>query len=68
MNIRAKQDGHATVASRDSQNWHRAESLEMAAPQLGQLRVPACMRGILAGSSFAFAILSAALICMTLVL
>jgi len=39
MNIRAKQDGQATVASFDSQYLHWGESDEMAAPQFGQLRV-----------------------------
>jgi len=43
MNIIPKQDGHATVASFDSQYWHCGESDEIAAPQLGQLRVCACM-------------------------
>jgi len=43
MNIMPKQDGHATVASFDSQYWHCGESDEIAAPQLGQLRVCACM-------------------------
>jgi len=43
MNIMAKQDGQATVANCDSQNWQRAESLAIAAPQLGQLRVSASM-------------------------
>jgi len=42
-NIIPKQDGHATVASFDSQYWHCGESDEIAAPQLGQLRVCACM-------------------------
>jgi len=43
MNIIPKQDGHATVASFDSQYWHCGESDEIAAPQLGQLRGCACM-------------------------
>ncbi len=33
-----KHEGHATVASFDSQYWHCGESDEMAAPQFGQLR------------------------------
>jgi hypothetical protein len=41
MNIMAKHEGQATVASFDSQNLQRGESEEMAAPQLGQLRVSA---------------------------
>ena len=55
MNIIPKQDGHATVASFDSQYWHCGESDEIAAPQLGQLRVCACMivkEGPLAHSNF----------------
>jgi hypothetical protein len=43
MNIKAKQEGQATVASFDSQYRHCGESDEMAAPQLGQLRVFACI-------------------------
>ncbi|HXI75355.1 MAG TPA: hypothetical protein VNG94_07185 [Pyrinomonadaceae bacterium] len=43
INIMPKQDGHAMVASFDSQYWHCGESDEIAAPQLGQLRVCACM-------------------------
>jgi hypothetical protein len=39
MNIMAKHDGHATVASFDSQYWHCGESDEIAAPQFGQFRV-----------------------------
>ena len=39
MNIMAKQDGQATVASLDSQYLHCGESDEIAAPQFGQLRV-----------------------------
>ena len=40
------------VASFDSQYWHLGESDEIAAPQLGQLRVCACMtvRGQRGGS------------------
>jgi hypothetical protein len=41
MNIIPKHDGHATVASFDSQNRQRGESQEIAAPQLGQFRVSA---------------------------
>jgi len=55
MNIMPKQDGHATLASFDSQYWHCGESDEIAAPQLGQLRVCACMivkEGPLAHSNF----------------
>jgi hypothetical protein len=37
----AKQRGHATVASRASQNWQCVESVEAAAPQVGQLSVSA---------------------------
>jgi hypothetical protein len=44
MNIIPKQDGHAVVASFDSQYRHCGESDEIAAPQLGQLRGCACMR------------------------
>ena len=43
MNIMPKHDGQATVASRDSQNAQRDASVELAAPQFGQLRVSACM-------------------------
>jgi len=39
MNIMPKQEAHEIVASFDSQNWHFDESEEIAAPQLGQLRV-----------------------------
>jgi hypothetical protein len=45
----AKQDGQATVANRDPQNWQSGASLELAAPQFGQLRVSACIARILAG-------------------
>src|SRR5436305_12520710 len=53
MNIMPKQDGHAMVASFDSQYWHFGESDEIAAPQLGQFRVCACMmlRGHLAAAT-----------------
>jgi hypothetical protein len=50
MNIIAKQEGQATVASRELQNWHSDASVEVAAPQFGQLSVSACMRRILAGT------------------
>jgi hypothetical protein len=39
MNIMAKHDGHAIVASFDSQYRHCGESEEIAAPQFGQFRV-----------------------------
>jgi hypothetical protein len=39
MNIMAKHDGQATVASFDSQYRHCGESEEIAAPQFGQLSV-----------------------------
>jgi hypothetical protein len=39
MNIMAKHDGQATVASFDSQYRHCGESEETAAPQFGQLSV-----------------------------
>jgi len=45
MNIIAKQDGQATVASLDSQYLHCGESDEIAAPQFGQLRVSAVISG-----------------------
>lgn len=51
MNIIAKHDGHAIVASFDSQYRHLGESEEIAAPQFGQLRVSACITGIVAVSS-----------------
>jgi hypothetical protein len=41
MNIMPKQEPHAMVASFDSQYWQFDESDEIAAPQLGQLRVSA---------------------------
>jgi hypothetical protein len=34
-----KHEGHATVASFDSQYWHCGASEEMAAPQFGQFRL-----------------------------
>jgi hypothetical protein len=46
MNIIAKQDGQAIVASFDWQYWHWGESDEIAAPQFGQLRVSACIKRI----------------------
>jgi len=45
INIIPKQEGQAIVASFDSQYWHRGESEEIAAPQLGQLRVSAFIVG-----------------------
>jgi gluconokinase len=51
MNIIAKHDGQATVARREPQNWHAGASVELAAPQLGQLRVSACIAGILTAQS-----------------
>src|SRR6185295_10765679 len=51
MNIIAKHDGQATVARREPQNWHAGASVELAAPQFGQLRVSACIAGILAVQS-----------------
>jgi len=45
INIIPKQEGQAMVASFDSQYWHRGESEEIAAPQLGQLRVSAFIVG-----------------------
>jgi hypothetical protein len=47
MNIIPKQDGQATVAKRDSQNWHNGASVEVAAPQFGQLSVFGCIFAIL---------------------
>jgi hypothetical protein len=47
MNIIAKQEGQATVAKRDPQNWHCGASAELAAPQFGQLSVSACIACIL---------------------
>jgi hypothetical protein len=46
MNIMAKQEGHAIVASFDSQYRHCGESDETAAPQLGQLSVCASIREV----------------------
>jgi hypothetical protein len=51
MNIIAKHDGQATVASREPQNWHAGASVELAAPQFGQFSVSACIDGILAVGS-----------------
>jgi hypothetical protein len=49
MNIMAKHDGQAMVASRELQNWQEGASVELAAPQFGQFRVSACIDDILAG-------------------
>jgi len=38
-----KHEAQAIVATFDSQNWHCAESDEIAAPQFGQLRVCGCI-------------------------
>lgn len=43
MNIIPKHDGHATVASRAPQYKHCGESVEAAAPHIGQLSVSACI-------------------------
>jgi hypothetical protein len=51
MNIIAKQDGQATVAKRDPQNWHNGASVEVAAAQFGQLRVSACIPAILSAKT-----------------
>jgi hypothetical protein len=51
MNIMAKQDGQATVARRDPQNWHIGASVEVAAPQFGQLSVSACTVVILSAKT-----------------
>jgi len=51
MNIIAKHEGQATVASREPQNWQAGASVELAAPQFGQLRVSACTAGILSVQS-----------------
>ncbi|HKP46595.1 MAG TPA: hypothetical protein VJT50_08340 [Pyrinomonadaceae bacterium] len=45
-----KQKGHATVAKREPQNLHTGSAVSVAAPQLGQLSVSACISGILAGA------------------
>jgi len=47
MNIIAKHDGQATVARREPQNWQRGLSVEVAAPQFGQLIVSTCIEDIL---------------------
>jgi hypothetical protein len=44
----AKHEGQAMVARRDLQYWHSGASVELAAPQFGQLRVSACIDSILA--------------------
>jgi hypothetical protein len=49
MNIIAKHEGQAIVASRELQNWQSGASVELAAPQFGQFKVWACIDGILAG-------------------
>ena len=49
-NIIAKHDGQAMVARRELQNWHKGASVELAAPQLGQFSVSACIVLILAVS------------------
>jgi hypothetical protein len=51
MNIIAKHEGQATVARREPQNWHSGASVELAAPQFGQLRVSACIAAILAAKT-----------------
>jgi hypothetical protein len=51
INIIAKHEGQAIVASRERQNWHSGASVEVAAPQFGQWSVPACTLRILAGAS-----------------
>jgi hypothetical protein len=43
----AKQEGQETVAKRDPQNWHSGLSVEVAAPQFGQLSDSACILHIL---------------------
>jgi hypothetical protein len=43
MNIIAKHEGQAMVASREPQNWQVGPSVAVAAPQLGQLSVSACI-------------------------
>jgi hypothetical protein len=47
MNIIAKHDGQATVRRRELQNWQSGASVELAAPQFGQLSVSACIVRIL---------------------
>jgi hypothetical protein len=42
-NIIAKHEGQAIVARREPQNWQSGASLELAAPQFGQLSVCACI-------------------------
>jgi len=51
MNIIAKHEGQATVAKRDPQNWHNGASVEVAAPQFGQLSVSACIPAILSAKT-----------------
>jgi hypothetical protein len=48
MNIIAKHEGQAIVASREPQNWQVGASVAVAAPQLGQLSVSAFIKSILA--------------------
>jgi hypothetical protein len=48
MNIMPKHEGQAMVARRELQNWHNTASVEVAAPQFGQLSVSASIRRILA--------------------
>jgi hypothetical protein len=43
-NIMPKQEGHAIVARRAPQCSHWLESLDAAAPHIGQFRVSACIR------------------------
>jgi hypothetical protein len=65
MNIRPKQEGQATVASRASQYSHCGASVDVDAPHIGQLSVSASIERILAGdfearlSDYACAILAA---------
>ncbi|MEP6742204.1 MAG: hypothetical protein ABJB61_06870, partial [bacterium] len=46
--IMPKHDGQATVASREPQNRQSGSSIAVAAPQLGQFSVSACITRILA--------------------
>jgi len=47
MNIIAKHEGQATVARREPQNWQSGISVDIAAPQFGQLSVSARIDDIL---------------------
>lgn len=47
-NIKPKHEGQETVARRDRQNSQKEASVELAAPQFGQLSVSACIHRILA--------------------